>query len=150
MTLLALEDLGGDIVGSTTNGTLALTVEFKFGCETEITNLDLHLVVKEEVTKLEISMDDAMTVQVLHSGADLVDVALDFEFVQALSASEQLIQRLVLAQLKEDVHILSVFKEVLEADDVVLVKRAMNLDFRHKLLFGSSLGQGGLGDYFGG
>ncbi len=122
MTLLALEDLRGDIVGSTTNGTLALTVEFKFSCETEITNLDLHLVVKEEVTKLEISMDDAMTVQVLHSGADLVDVALDFEFVQALSASEQLIQRLVLAQLKEDVHILSVFKEVLEADDVVLVK----------------------------
>lgn len=150
MTLLALEDLGGDIVGSTTNGTLALTVEFKLGCETKITNLDLHLVVKEEVTKLEISMDDAMTVQVLHSSADLVDVALDLEFVQALTASEQLIQRLVLAQLKEDVHILSVFKEVLEADDVVLVERAMNLDFGHQLLFGSRLGQGRLGNYFGG
>ena len=150
MTLLALEDLGGDIVGSTTNGTLALTIEFKFGCETEITNLDLHLVVKEEVTKLEISMDDAMTVQVLHSSADLVDVALDLEFVQALTASEQLIQRLVLAQLKEDVHILSVFKEVLEADDVVLVERAVNLDFGHQLLFGSRLGQGRLGNYFGG
>ena len=150
MTLLALEDLGGDIVGSTTNGTLALTIEFKFGCETEITNLDLHLVVKEEVTKLEISMDDAMTVQVLHSSADLVDVALDLEFVQALTASEQLIQRLVLAQLKEDVHILSVFKEVLEADDVVLVERAVNLDLGHQLLFGSRLGQGRLGNYFGG
>ena len=95
-------------------------------------------------------MNDAMTVKVLNGGTDLVDVALHLELVQALTAAQQLVQRLVLAQLQEDVDVLCVFKEVLEAYDVVLVKRAVNLNLTHKLLLGTSLGQSGLHDDFGG
>lgn len=95
-------------------------------------------------------MNDAMTVKVLNGGTDLVDVALDLELVQALTAAQQLVQRLVLAQLQEDVDVLRVLKEVLEAYDVVLVKRAVNFDLTHELLLGTSLGQSGLHDDFGG
>ena len=76
VTLLALEHFGGNIVGSTTDGSLALTIELKLGSETEITDFDLHFVVKEEIAELEISMNDTMTVEVLNGGTNLVDVAL--------------------------------------------------------------------------
>lgn len=81
MTLLALQHFGCDIVRRTANGTLALTIELEFCSQTEITNFDLHFVVKEEVTKLQISMDNPMTVEVLDSRADLINVALDFQLM---------------------------------------------------------------------
>ena len=87
MTLLAFEDLRRDIVGSTANRALSLTVELELGSETEITYFDFHLVVKEQVTELQISMDDAMTVEILDGSADLVDVALDFKFVESLTST---------------------------------------------------------------
>ena len=150
VTLLAFKHLRSDVVRSTTDGSLALAIELQLGSETEITDFDLHFVVKEEIAELEISMDDAMTVEVLNGGADLVDVALDLELVEALAAAQQLVQRLVLAQLQEDVDVLGVLEEVLEADDVVLVQGSVNLDLTHQLLLGSSLGQSGLHNDFGG
>ena len=38
---------------------------------------------------------------------------------------------------------------MLEADDVVVVKRSMDLDLRHELLLGTSLGERGLRDDLG-
>ena len=122
VTLFAFEDLRRDIVGSTANRALPLTIKLELGSETEIADLDLHLVVKEEVAQLQISVDDAMTVEVLDSGADLVDVALDFELMEALTPAQELVQRLILAELEEDVDILCVLEEVLKANDVVLME----------------------------
>lgn len=62
VTLLALKHLRRYIVGSTANCALSLAIELQLGRKTKVTNLDLHLLVKEEVAKLEISVDDAMTV----------------------------------------------------------------------------------------
>lgn len=81
MTLLTLEHFGSDVVWCTTDSTLPLTIELELRGQTKITNLNLHLVVKEQVTELQVSMDDTMTVQVLDGSADLVNVALNFEFV---------------------------------------------------------------------
>ena len=120
--MLSLEHFRGDIVGRTADRTLTLTIELKLRCQTEITDLNLHLIVKEEVTELEISMNDAMTVKVFDCSTDLIDVTLDFELVEALTTTQQLVQRLVLAQLEEDIDVLSIFEEVFEADDVVLVE----------------------------
>ena len=122
MALLSLEHLRGDIVGRTADRALALTIELKLRRQTEVTNLNLHLVVKEEVTKLEISMNYTMTVKVFNRGTDLINVTLDFELVEALTSAQELVQRLVLAQLEENIDVLSILEEVFEADDVVLVE----------------------------
>ena len=122
MTLLSLKHLGGDVVRCTADRTLALTVELELGSETKITNLDLHLFIDEEVTKLKISMDDAMAVQVFDGLGNLVNVALNLELVEALATSQKLVQRLILAKLQKYVNILSILKEVLEAHNVVLVE----------------------------
>ena len=79
-------------------------------------------------------MDDSVTVQVFDGGANLVYIALNFEFMEPFSSPEQFIQWLILAQLKENINILSIFKEVLKAHDVVVVQRPVDLDFRHELL----------------
>ena len=150
VTLFAFQHFGRNIVRGTADGTLALTIELEFRGQTEITDFDLHFVVQEEVTELQISVDDAMTVEVLDSRADLVDVALNLELVQSLTPTQKLVERLVLAELKQDVDVLGVLEEVLEADNVVLVQRAMNLDLRHELLLRTSLSQCALHDYFGG
>ena len=122
MALLSLEHLRGDIVGRTADRALALTIELKLRRQTEVTNLNLHLVVKEEVTELEISMNYTMTVKVFNRGTDLINVTLDFELVEALTSAQELVQRLVLAQLEENIDVLSILEEVFEADDVVLVE----------------------------
>ena len=87
MALLSLEHFRGNIVGRTADRALALTIELKLRCKTKVTNLNLHLVVKEEVTELEISMNDAMTVKVFNCSTDLIDVTLDFELVKALTTA---------------------------------------------------------------
>jgi hypothetical protein len=87
--------------------------------------------------------------QVLYRQANLVDVALHLQLVQALAATEQLVERLVLTQLQKDVDILSVLEEMLEADDMVLVEGAMDLDLGHKLLFGPGFSECGLHNDFG-
>ena len=54
-----------------------------------------------------------------------------------------------MAKLKKDVHVFGVLEEVLEADNVVVVQTAVDLDFRHQFLLGARLGECGLGDDLG-
>ena len=87
-------------------------------------------------------MDHAVSVQVLNSRADLHHVALDLKFMETFASAKEFVQALVLAQLQEDVYVLSVLKEVLKPDDIVVVQTAVDLDLRHQLLLGSALGEG--------
>ena len=112
MTLLTFKHLRSDVVGSTANSSLALAIELKLRCETEVTYLDLHLIVEEQVTELEITMDDAMRVEILQSINHLLSVAFDLQLVESLSALQQFIHALILAQLKQDIHIFTVFEEM--------------------------------------
>lgn len=52
MALFALKNFWRDIIGSTANCPFTLSVELKLSGQTKITHLDLHLVVKEQVTEL--------------------------------------------------------------------------------------------------
>lgn len=121
VALLAFEDFRSDIIWRAANSALALTVELELSGETKVTNFNFHLVIEEEVAELQVSVNHAMRVQVLYRRADLHHVALDFKFVETLSSAEEFIQALVLAQLQQDVDVLSILKEVLEPDDIVVV-----------------------------
>lgn len=98
MATLALKDFGRYIIRRTANGALFLAVKVEFGRQAEITQLYLHLVVQEQVTQLEIAMDDAVRVQILQGVDDLHSVALNLKLVQSLPPLQQLIHRLVVAE----------------------------------------------------
>jgi len=62
MALLSFENFRSDIVRGTTNGSFPFTIKLELGGKTEISYLDFHFVVEEEITELEISVDDSMRV----------------------------------------------------------------------------------------
>ena len=139
MATLALKDFGRNIVRRTANGALFLAVEVEFGRQAEIAQLYLHLVVQEQVAKFEIAMDDTVRVQVLQGVNDLHSVTLHLQLMQSLPALQQLIHRLVVAEFKKDVHILTILEEVLEVAHMGVLDTAMNLDLTHQLLLSSTL-----------
>jgi hypothetical protein len=55
-----------------------------------------------------------------------------------------------LAKLEQDVNIFGILEEVLETDDVIMMKAAMNLDFRHELLLCARLRERSLCNNLGG
>ena len=140
MTLLAFKHFWCNVIGCSANGSLALTIELKFGSQTEVTNLYFHFVVQEQVSELEVSVDNAMSVQVLHGRTDLSDVTLNFKLMETLASAKEFVETLILTQLKQDVNILGVLEEVLESDDVVVVQAAVDFNLRHQFLLGSALG----------
>jgi len=135
--LLSFKDLWSNIVWSSANCPLPLSVELKLGSETKITYLDLHLVVEEEITQLEISMDNSMGVQVLNGITDLNDVALNLQLVKSSSSPQKFVQSLTLAEFKDDVDIVSILEEMLEAHNVGMMEGSVDLNLTHQLLLGS-------------
>lgn len=99
MSLLSLKNFWCNIVWRTADCSLPLSIEFKLSSQTEISNLHFHFVIEEKITKLEISMDDSMTVEILYGCTKLVDIALDFQFMKTLPPSQKLIERLILTEL---------------------------------------------------
>lgn len=149
MARLSFEHFWRDVVWRSTNCALFLSVEVKLGGEAEVAQLDLHLVVQEEVAKLQVAVNNPVLVQVLQSVYDLHGVALNFQLVQSLAALQQLVHALVLAQFEQDVHVLAVFKEVLEVAHVAVLDAAVDFDLAHQLLLGSTFGQARLLNDFG-
>lgn len=74
-------------------------------------------------------MDDSMRMEVLDSIANLHYVALNFEFMEALTSSEELIEGSGTAHFKQNVHILGVLEEVFEADNIGVMEGSMDLNF---------------------
>ncbi len=66
-------------------------------------------------------MNDPVLMQVLERIDDLNCETLHFKFMQSLSSSQEFIQGLVCAQLQQDVNVLSILKEVLELDNVIVL-----------------------------
>ena len=99
MTLFTLKNFGDNIVRCTANSALSLTIKLKLSGKTEISDFDLHSIIEEEVSKLKISVDHSVAVQVLYGRAYLIQIALNLDLMKALSPSQKLIQSLVLAEL---------------------------------------------------
>ena len=69
---LLAEDLGGDVVWSPTQGLLPFSVEVNFGGQTKISYLAFHVVIEEDVSQLEVSVDDLVVVQVEDSSQNVI------------------------------------------------------------------------------
>ena len=62
VALALLQNLGGQVVGSTAHGGSSLGVHIlstnKQGSEAKVADLDVHLLVEKQVSGLEVAMDD--------------------------------------------------------------------------------------------
>ena len=94
------------------------------------------MVSKEQVSQLEVAMDDFLGVDVLDGLHQLVDVVAGLDLVKLLMALNQVCQGLIGADVKHDVDILFVLEVAIEADDVLVIKRPVNLNLTRQLLSG--------------
>ena len=96
MADLALEDFGGDVVGGAADGFLLLAFKFQSRSQPEVAQLDLHFIVQEQVSELEVSVNDAVGDEVLKTLNNLDQVALDFQFGETFTSFKQFVEGLVL------------------------------------------------------
>lgn len=68
--------------------------------EPKISNFELHVFCKEEISKLEISVNYILAMTVLASQDELVDVVASFNLMQPLATSEEIGQGLVMTNVK--------------------------------------------------
>lgn len=106
------------------------------------------MVSKEQVSKLEVAMDDFLGVDVLDGLDQLVDVVAGLDLVKLLAALNQVCQGLIGADVEHDVHILFVLEVSIEADDVLVIERPVNLNLTSKFLACLGSRQIDLGDDF--
>ena len=84
MSRFTLKYFRCNVVGCSADGTLFLSIEVKLGSQSEVAELDLHLVVDEQVAEFEVTMNNSVGVQVFECVDNLHGVALHFELVQSL------------------------------------------------------------------
>ena len=82
-------------------------------------------------------MNDSVGVQILNGITDLNDIALNLELMQSSSPPQKFIQGLTLTEFQNNIDVLSILEEMLEADNVGVMERSVDLDLTHQLLLGS-------------
>ena len=129
------EHFGSDIVWSSANGPLLLALKIELCRKTEVSELDCHFVIDKEISKLQVSVDNSVGMQILQSINNLHCVAFYLQLMKPLPPLQQLVQALVVAQFKQNIHIFTVFEEVCELSHIHVLDRPVDLDLTHELLF---------------
>lgn len=154
---LLVEDLRSNVVWRAAERLLALAVVFDTRSQAEVANLDVQVVIQEEIAELEIAVDDFVVVEVFDPAHDLVDVVAALVLGNDLSALVQLHHGALLAQLEDDVHVEGIVEEAMEADNVLVEERFVDLNLlghllllivlHHQLLRDDLAGEGFIGCY---
>ena len=79
--------------------------------QSKIADFDLHVVVEEEISQLQVSVDDLLVVEMFDAQTDLLEEVSGFRLCDGLSAFVQLHQRPPAAQLQQYVHVVGVLEK---------------------------------------
>lgn len=111
------------------NSLFALAWFFNKGSQTKIPNLDIHVAIEEQISELEIAMDDLVGVHIVAGANDLDEEKTCFGLGVSFSAAEHVHHAPILAKLERHVDVVIVFKTFLKTNDIGMLEGAMELDF---------------------
>jgi hypothetical protein len=134
VALLALEDLGRNVVRRSAHGAFALIARAQLRREAEVAHADLKVPRQKEVAELEVAVDDKVRVQVAHGVEQLQRKVGRLGLGELLAPLHKLHEGLARTELEHDVDVRAVLEESVEADDVPVLQRAVDLDFGEQLL----------------
>lgn len=100
VTIVWFKNFGSKVVGCSTHSLFAFSRVEYLSSEPKISNFELHVFCKEEISKLEISVNYILAMTVLASQDELVDVVASFNLMQPLATSEEIGQGLVMTNVK--------------------------------------------------
>ena len=151
MTFLA-QHLWSDVVGSAAQGLLPLSVIVDLGGQTKVSNLAIHVVIKEDVAQLEITVNDLVLVEVEDTKENLLHEVPCLRFCDRLSPLVQLHQAPTDRRIMSEQYYLSrIFvlplSTNLQNDVYVMVVFKVGVKF-HKVGVGNTLVQSDLLRHF--
>lgn len=83
-------------------------------------------------------MNDLLLVHILDALHKLIDVISSLNLMQSFAPLDQIRKRLILTDIKHDIYVLFVLKVSIEADNILMIQRSVNLDLAGELLSGLS------------
>lgn len=95
-------------------------------------------------------MDDLARVNILNASDQLINVVASLEAVHALASEHQVAQRLVVANVEQNVDVVFVFEVAIESHNVFMVQTSVDLDLAREFLTGLATGEVLLGNHFEG
>lgn len=131
--LEALEDLGRHIERSANDGLHDGVVALQVLGESKVADL-AYSIFEQYVGRLEVSVDDALGVEVLGSFHELLEVLLGLALGQLLLLLEVVIEVALLAKLGDDVHVVGGLVDVVQFDYVFVGDLLHDVDFRLDVL----------------
>lgn len=138
---LFVEHLGRYIVGRAAQSLFPLALKVNSGRQTEIANLELHVVVQKQVAQLQVSVNDFVVVQVLarehYLPHEVARLGLRDRFAPLVHFHEGA----AAAQLQYDVHVLIVLEKGVKLDNVLMMDGPVNGDLLGHFLFLMLLGE---------
>lgn len=134
MTLLSLlENFGCDVIGRATQSCPSYGLHIAAGNEqssqSKVANLGVHSVVEEDVTHLQISVNDALSMHVLDGSGDLHRVESNLGLRQPLALLDHVHKRTIGAELENKIHAVMKRERSEELDNVLLVHLRVDLEF---------------------
>lgn len=136
------------IVGGATDGLLPLLWRFQPSCQPKIPHLEFHVLGDEEISQLEVPVQDASLVQVLEAGKNLPQVVANLWLQQGVSGLPDVGQGLSTAKLQKNVYVVSILKVVREAHDMAVLQVSVQFNLVQDLLALMRLGDTTLRDDF--
>lgn len=127
------QDLRGDIIRSPANGLLPLSRVLNERGQAKVPNLDIHIGIEEQISKLQVAMDNLVGVHIVARSYELHHEKAGFRFGKPPSTPQHVHQRAALAQLERHIDVIVVLKTFLESHNIGMVKGSVDLYFRIQL-----------------
>ena len=113
--------LWGNIVRRAADSLLPLARTLDKRGETKVTNLDVHIAIKEQVPKLQITMDHLVGVHVMAGTNELYHKESRFRLCEDTTTVEHIHERAIGTKLQSHVDILFILEAVDKPNDVGVV-----------------------------
>jgi hypothetical protein len=110
-----------DIVGRATNGLLPLAGTLNKRGKAKVTNLDVHVCIKEKIAKLQITVDDLMGMHVMAGTNKLYHEKSGFRFGKDATVVQHTHKRTVGAEFQGHIDVRFILEAVYKTDNVRMV-----------------------------
>lgn len=109
-----------NVIGSTTDG-VPFSFLLNFSSKSKISNLDFESLGKEQITELDITMNNIFAVQIFKPFGQLRYIESRLFFSKKLSSANEFIEGLIDAQLQKEVDVILGLEGFDETDNVLVV-----------------------------
>lgn len=110
-----------DVVGRTTDGLLPLAGTLNERGKTKVADLDVHVGIEEKVAKLQITVNDLMSMHIMAGTNELYHEKSGFRLGKNATVVQHAHERAVGAELKGHIDVLFIFKTIHKTNDVGMV-----------------------------